>query len=473
MTRPSHPDRIRDRSDLEALLAQATNYEELGPGQAPRGEVKLARTRRLLAAVGDPQEGPRTFHVAGTKGKGTVARMVDRVLREDGRRVGLYTSPHLEDLAERIAIGGEPAGDDVLARAADRCLPHVRASAGTDDAPTFFELLTAMAWLAFREAGCTDVVLETGLGGRLDATNVCRPDAVAITTIEREHVPVLGTTIPEIAAEKAGILKPGVPAATTARGEALGVIRARAAAVGAPLAVLGEDLVVEAARTLPGPRTEARVRLDGVALDLVLPVAGAHHAANAVLAAWGAHRLGVADDRVVAGLAGVRLPGVLEPLGGDPLVVVDGAHTPASAAAARAAADACWPGRRRVLLLAVLAGKDASAVAESARPGAAAAVVTSLPGPRGRRAASISGALAPFPAGPAEAIDDPTEALARARALAGPGGLVLATGSVRLAGLVRGLVTATERGSPFHGLRSRDAPGLGTSSSREPVEGGA
>jgi dihydrofolate synthase/folylpolyglutamate synthase len=330
-----------------------------------------------------------------------------------------------------------------LAAAADRILPHVRQTLDTPQAPTFFELLTAIAWLVFRERGCREVVLETGLGGRLDATNVCRPAVTAITAIELEHTDVLGDTLEAIAGEKAGILKPGVPAVTCAVEPALGVIRRRALDLGVPLAVVGEDLRVAHAASAPGPRTTVRLEFAPPAAslaDLVLPVAGAHHGVNVALAAWVSRRLGVPDADLRGALAQATLPGTLEPLGGDPLVVADGAHTPASGRAARAAADACWPTHRRVLLLAFLEGKDVAGISRDLLPGAAAVVVTRLPGPRGLEAHEAARRLGPG-AGPAPCVEPDCErALERARAAAGPGGLVLATGSVRLAGLVRSLV---------------------------------
>lgn len=444
------PSKIRDRKDLEVLLARATNYEEWKPRSRVRPVFKLDRVAALLASVGDPHLGGRTVHVAGSKGKGTVARMVDAALREAERGpVGLYTSPHLEDLSERVAVNGRPASDDELARAADGLLPHVRRVLGTPQAITFFELLTAMAWWIFREQGCTDVVLETGLGGRLDATNVCRPDLVLITSIELEHTDVLGTTIEAVAAEKAGILKPDTPAGTTARGAARSEIERHATRVGVPLTVVGRDVLVKDTMTGPGPETRLRVTFPDASptLDLCLGVAGIHHAENAALAAWAARQLGVPPSTTKRALEQVRLPGILEALGSNPLVVADGAHTPVSAHATRAAVDACWPARRRVLLVALLEGKDADAIARALAPGAAHVVTTRLPTPRTMDEGTLATAFAKHvPAERVEAVPDPSRALDAAEAAAGAEGLVLATGSVRLAGLVRARLRTASRG---------------------------
>jgi dihydrofolate synthase/folylpolyglutamate synthase len=443
------PEAIRTRGDLDALLAAATNYEERAPVDPASRAFDLRRMEALLASVGSPHvpgaDGlPRVAHVAGSKGKGSTCRMLDAILRAAARGpVGLYTSPHLEDLTERIAVDGVPADDDALCRSADRLLPHVRAAHGSDLAPTFFEILTAAAWLVFRARRCADVVLEVGLGGRLDATNVCAPAATVVTTIEREHVRILGDTVEAIAAEKAGILKRGVPAVTTATDSALAVVEARAHAVGAPLAVVGRDVVVEDAATGPGPVTRARIRVGGAPpLAVEMPVAGLHHATNAAAAVAVALGFGVSRDDVVRGLASLRLPGTLEVVAQAPTTVVDGAHTPTSARTTRAAVEACWPGRPVHVVLAAMEDKDVEGIARALGRLAKRLFVTSVESPRAvpadllaRRVAAVGG-TAPEP------VPGPLTALRLARAAAGEHGLVLVTGSVYLAGLVRAAFAA-------------------------------
>lgn len=443
---PPLPDAIRSRGDLEVLLARATNFEELKPRSPDRPVFKLDRVRDLLASVGDPHLRPVVVHVAGSKGKGTVARMLDACLRRwDRGPVGLFTSPHLEDLSERIQVDGHPVGDAELAHAANALLDHVKKVLGTPHGITFFEMLTAMAWVVFRERGCTHVVLETGLGGRLDATNVCAPAATLITSIELEHTDVLGATLEAIAGEKAGILKSGVPAATAAEGAALPVIEQEAKERGAPLAVLGRDLAVRDATTGPGPRTTFTLDFAGSAasLGVTLATPGIHHARNAALAVWAARSLGVEDAVTREALRSLHLPGIAEAIATRPLLIIDGAHTAASARSTRAAVDAAWPheARRLVVLLAMLEGKDVEGIARPLVPGAAGIVTTELPTPRTQRAGDLAGRIAPWAASPVAAEPDPAEALARARAWAGEDGLVLATGSVRLAGLIRALAS--------------------------------
>lgn len=415
---PPLPARVRDRAGLDALLASATNYEEKLPRDPLRRALDLGRMRALLAFLEHPQVGPRTVHVAGSKGKGTVARMVAAGLRAAGRGpVGLYTSPHLEDLSERVEVDGRAASGRALARAADALLPHVRATRAGPDAPTFFELFTAIAWHVFRASGCREVVLETGLGGRLDATTVCVPAVTVITSIELEHVRLLGDTLEAIAAEKAGILKPDVPAvAVDLDPRAREVVARRARELGAPL-LDGADVRVPAHVELPAEHLRANARAAFLAL----------------------RTLDVPADTAWAGIARARLPGILETVAQRPRVVVDGAHTPRSAEATRAAVAARWPDSAPVLLLALLEEKDVAGVAGPLARGATRVVVTQVDSPRCRPAAALAAEVAARVAAPVEARPDLREALATARAAAGPDGLVLASGSVYLAGAVRAL----------------------------------
>lgn len=434
----SLPSRIACRADVERLLAACANFEQALPSSS--AAFDLLRMERLLAALGHPERGPRTWHVTGSKGKGSTARMLAAGLRAAGLApVGLTTSPHLVDLAERIEVDGRPVDDELLCRAFDRLQPWMQATLGGRLAPTFFELVTAAAWLAFRARDCRSVVLEVGLGGRLDATNVCRPEGTAITTIELEHVALLGDTVEAIAAEKAGILKPGVPCATAAGGGALRVIEQRAREVGAPLLRLGQEITLEGVRPGAGLRTCAQVQALGQRVALDLPLLGAHQARNAALATALLLQAGVPAEAVREGLSRVRLPASLELFAGRPDVLLDGAHTEASARAAVEALESAFPGRPRVLLVALLEEKRVEAILDTLLPGSLAVVATTAPTPR----ALPAGALAQrararaAPGQPVHALDDPQAALARARELCPAGGLVLATGSLYLAGTLR------------------------------------
>jgi dihydrofolate synthase/folylpolyglutamate synthase len=350
-------------------------------------------------------------------------------------------SPHLERLTERVSVDGRPVEGDELARAAEALLPHLRATFGGPDFPTFFEILTAAAHVAFRARGVATLVLEVGLGGRLDATTVCRPSVTAITTVELEHTALLGGTVERIAAEKAGILKPGVPCVTAVpeTSPARDVIERAAQATGSPLLRLGREFDLEAARAGVGPRLDVRVRGPHGAgpLDAVLPVAGAHQAQNAAVAVAVARLLGVEDAATVRGLSAVTLPGRMERVLERPDVVIDGAHTAASARAAARAAVACFPHRRLHLVLGLLEEKDVAGILAPLLEVASTVVACGVPSPRGlapQRLAEAVLAASRLPvgvaAGPAEGLDD---ALARAE----PDDLVLVTGSLYLAGAAR------------------------------------
>ncbi len=412
---PALPERIEQRAHLEALLASATNYEDKLPRDPLRKALNLGRVADLLASVGDPQHAPRTVHIAGSKGKGSVARMVASGLRAAGRGpVGLYTSPHLEDLAERIAIDGQPAGGAALARAGQQILPHVRATRGSDDAPTFFELFTAVAWLVFQQAGCSDVVLETGLGGRLDATNVCAPAVTILTLIELEHTRLLGDTLAAIAAEKAGILKAGVPVIAVAPPpEVRAVFDEQAALVGTSIRYVDDD--VPAGLRLPG----------------------AHHRSNARAAFEALQLLGVDEATAWRGIGNTKLPGVLEVLAEQPRVVIDGAHTKCSAEATRHAVNERWPDGPVVLLTALLEEKDVAGVVGALAADVTHVVITRVDSPRCVAPNELATAIASVVDAPITVEPDRATALTKARALAGPGGTVLVAGSIYLAGEVR------------------------------------
>lgn len=424
-----------------ALLAATTNYEEKQPRNPAKQLFKLERVERLFRAAGSPHDAARIVHIAGSKGKGSVARTVAHVLarRPGAAPVGLYTSPHLQDLGERVMVGAAPASDEMLAKAADGLLPYLREVHGTAQQPTFFELFTAIAWIVFREAGAKDVVLETGLGGRLDATNVCCPAVTVITTIELEHTRLLGDTIDAIAREKAGIIKPGVPVVTTARGTALEVIRRTAREQDAPLTVIGEDVRVDDIRVGPGPVTQFTLRAGDETLALRVPVPGIHHAENAAAAYAALASLGLYEGWAQA-LSTAQLPGVLEPVAHDPLVLIDGAHTPRSAAATRAALAAAWPERPFGVLFALLDEKDVDAIADVLVPGADFVVTCRVDSPRALDAETLATAVRRRTTAPVVSRATPAEGLGAARELAAEDTLILTVGSVYLAGAVRDAV---------------------------------
>ena len=314
----------------------------------------LDRTRALLAALGDPHKGLRFVHVAGTNGKGSTAAMLDSCLRCAGYRVGLFTSPYINRFNERIQVDGVPIPDGDLVRLVEQVRP---AASAMTDVPTEFELITALGMLYFAQERCDIVVLEVGLGGALDSTNVIDPPACAvITALGMDHVQELGPTLADIAAAKAGIIKPGSPVVSYGGApEADRVIAAAAAACGAPLTV------VDFARlTLRGAGLEGQTfDYDGLT-GLTLPLLARYQPRNAVVAiealrALRARGWQIPDSAIRQGLAQVRWPGRFELLRRDPPFLLDGSH---NAHGMRATADslrALFPGEKFVFLVSIMA----------------------------------------------------------------------------------------------------------------------
>ena len=319
------------------------NYERLSPGNYSLGDFKLDRMRELLDALGNPQNGRPCVHVAGSKGKGSVVHLVDAAVRGCGYRVGRFTSPHIERFHERIAIDGEPIADDALAAAFDRVRPVVEhLDAGDGPKLTFFEIGTALGWVAFEQAACELVVLEVGLGGRLDSTNVCDPLVTAIVSISHDHGQLLGDGLDEIAAEKAGIIKPGVPVVTgPLPPEAAEVVTAIADEHDAPLWSVGRAIGVRRERTgSDAPEHGGPVTIFTPDEDITVPVVlpGTHQRDNLVVAVGVLMKLRkwkyeLPSSAIAAALATVSLPLRAEVVRQSPLIVLDVAHNGASVAA--------------------------------------------------------------------------------------------------------------------------------------------
>lgn len=327
------------------------------------GEPGLDRMKALLAALGDPQKRGRYVHIAGTNGKGSVAAFTANILQKAGFKTGLTISPYVRDFRERFQIDGQMIPPDALERLAAK----VRAAAETlTELPVQFEAVTALALAWFDEEQCDIAVLETGLGGRFDATNAVENTLVAaITRIDLDHTELLGGTVEEIAAEKAGIIKPGCIAVTYPVQEK-GALQAIAAACIREKA----DLVAPEAEDIHlrrGGLFENRLEYGGYEVNLALP--GAHQACNAAmaieiaLALW-RQGMDIPDEAILEGLETTRFPARIEVLRGEPLVLLDGSHNPAGAAALAATLKAQKLPQKPVAVLGVLADK---AVAEMLR----------------------------------------------------------------------------------------------------------
>ena len=397
----------------------------------------LDRVRALAQAVGAPQDDLRLVSVAGTNGKGSVARIVAACLEEAGARTGLFVSPHLQHVGERAQVDGVIADESEM----EHWVARVRPPAERLEA-TFFEVVTVAALLRFAAAGAAWAVLEVGMGGRLDATNAFDPEASLITTVGLDHMAVLGDTVERIAREKAGILRPGVPAVSSAAGTAAAVIAEEAARVGTRVAFLGEAFFASVSEMRWTGTTLAfhDPELHPGPLRLVTPLVGRHQAANVAVAAAAALRLGIAPEKVARAVARARWPGRLERLPHEGRwFVLDGAHNP-QAATVLAAALTELEGSVDTLVLGMSQDKDVQGVVAPLR-GLARRVLTS-------RAASSPRALAPETlAGivasgseegpPVRAIDDLPTALAAARDATPVGGTIVVAGSLFLVGEAR------------------------------------
>lgn len=313
-------------------------------------KLGLDRIRAVLDALGRPQNRCRFVHVAGTNGKGSTCAMIESGLRAAGLRTGLFTSPHLAQPTERIRIDGEPVDAGRFAAAFERvhlAVESLLEAGAIDMHTTYFETVTAMALVIFAEERTDKVVLEVGLGGRLDATNVVRPELCVITPIDFDHEAFLGRSLESIAGEKAGILKPGVPAVfARQRPEAAPVLDARAEKVGAPVArTTGWQI-----RNLELHPAGSRFEAGQPALFIDCPLAGEHQVENAVTAALALRCLGISDSSIQAGIARTRWPGRLERIFERPEIILDGAHNPAAARALAAYIERFY-GARRVRLI--------------------------------------------------------------------------------------------------------------------------
>ena len=426
-------------SDAEAWLEGLINVERLP--QARSARFSLAPIRALLSALGDPQDRLRVLHIAGSKGKGSVALFAEAILREAGLRTGVFTSPHLSRWTERFRIDGVEVDGSRLAAAVERIRPAVEAARGGDEPPSFFDATTAAALLLFESEDVDVAILEVGLGGRLDSTNAVVPAVGVVTSIELEHTEILGETLGAIAAEKAGIAKPGVPLVVGRLAEEARLqVEATARAAGAPVAQLGRELEFGATGDALHPAFALR---DG-ALDVrvALGVPGAHQADNAALATAAVHRLGLLEAAALGraaarALPSVVLPGRIEVVSQAPLVIIDSAHTAASAREL-AAALAGLERASAHLVLSVSAGKGLEAICEAIAPAVDRVTVTRAEPIRSLAPASVTASLRrAAPRAEIAVVEDPREAVAAARRDAAPEDLVFVTGSFYLAGVAR------------------------------------
>ncbi len=403
----------------------------------------LNNVRAVLERLGNPQRRFASVHIAGTNGKGSVAAMTESILRAAGYRTALYTSPHLERINERIAVGGEPVSDAQFAAAfgaVAEAIEGLLAHSTLANHPSFFETLTAMAFWHFAQTGVEIAVLETGMGGRLDATNMVTPEVSVITSIDFDHERYLGHSIEQIAGEKAGILKPCVPVINAAENpQARAVVAARAAEVGAPVVELDSEYsATDACSRDFGLYSFTAQGNDGFALPLAPSLRGEFQVRNALVAAVVARQLAVRGWKIpvksiAAGVVRTNWPGRLELARREPLVFLDGAHNPAGARQVLRFWGEHLSGRRIHLVYGTVREKSVDEIAELLFPPAASITLTQAETPRAASAQSLR-PLAQAMNANVSVEPEPAQALASAMRRAESGDAVFVTGSLFLVG---------------------------------------
>jgi dihydrofolate synthase / folylpolyglutamate synthase len=432
--------------DESVCALMALGRELAAPQQARVQKFGLSNITTLAAAFGNPQRAAPCVHVAGTNGKGSTAAMLESILRAAGRRTGLYTSPHLEQINERIRIFGQDISDADFAAAWTRVHETIESllANGTLAAhPTYFECITVLAFVAFAQSGVDFAVYEVGLGGRFDSTNIVQPEVAVITSIDFDHENFLGSSIEEISAEKAGIIKPGAWVVSSAeRPEARAVIAGRCKEVGARLVEIDTAWRVDDLKASDGCYRAVVGALDAPKkLTLEPPLPGRFQIRNALTAATAARLLAkrgfaVTDEAIVDGIRQVRWPGRLERLTERPAVYLDGTHNPAGARELLKFWEENFAGRRIVLVYGAMRDKAVDEIAGLLFPHADFVILTEPRQPRAISAPLLAEMTSDL-ARSSTVIRDPAAALERAIEMAAPGDAVFATGSLYLVGDLR------------------------------------
>jgi len=434
--------RIDDMTSASRWLLDRVDVERINPSRLDADTLKLDRMRELMTLLGDPHAPLRFVHVAGTKGKGSTCEMAAACLEACGYTVGLYTSPHLLDIRERIRINRKPIKPDDFVRLAQ----HVAAVANdlpeSSGEPTFFELVTAMALVHFADEAVDVAVMEVGLGGRLDSTTVITPQVSAITSISLDHTQILGSTVEKIAREKAGIFKPGIPAIAVRQDERiLEVLRQVALQVGAPFQVVGKDIDAsvrfEATSNIGPHHRVSLVSPRNEFEHLQSPLKGEHMAWNCALALAIVDKLSerglkTPAAKVTKGLGTVQMVGRLELIQGSPRIVLDGAHNADSMKCLMKAIATHIPAENMVVVFGCAADKDIDGMLKEVAAAADKVIFTRIPA--SARAAdpddlarrlNESGKMA-------QVAETVAEALALARKAVARDDLVCVTGSLYL-----------------------------------------
>jgi dihydrofolate synthase/folylpolyglutamate synthase len=420
-----------------AYLHSLTDYEKTRIERYTPETLDLSRVERLLAAVGNPHTRFPAVHIAGTKGKGSTAAMVESCLRAAGYRTGLYTSPHLHTFRERIQVNGQNIAREEVVELVQEVQPLIECTPGV----TYFEAVTTIGFLYFARSEVDVAVVEVGLGGRLDATNILTPEVSVITSLSLEHTYLLGDTLAEIAYEKAGIIKPGIPTVSAPqRDEAMKVLREISQERGSRLTEVGRDWEYR-----PGPAdldgqlftvrrlSDRSSELDG---EYWIPLLGRHQLENGISAIAALDILRQRSFRIPVesvreGLRSVYWPGRLEILSREPLVVGDGAHNPYSTEVLREALEEWFPDQRWVTIFGASADKDIAGMLSVLLPISDYIIVTRSDHPRAAAPVKLADVVASVGGG-AEVSVNVRKSIRRGLTMIDSGGGLLVTGSTHL-----------------------------------------
>ncbi len=428
------------REAIQKVLSLFDAERSRAEGPRQKAIYNLARMESFLDRLGSPHRRVPTVHVAGTKGKGSTAAMCDAAFNAAGMSTGFYSSPHLHTFRERLRRNCQPVSEEEFAGVVEDLWPMRMHSDGA--AVTLFEFLTGMAFYRFDQAGADVQTIEVGLGGRLDATNVVDADVCVITSVSMDHASILGDTIGEIASEKAGIIKPGsIPVIAPQRPEALQAILEACDRQDVEPALVGRDVTWESIGSYMGGQ---HLKVHGLltSYDLDIPLVGEYQMENAAAAVAAVESLSMAQgldispEALARGFRHVSWPCRMELLSRDPIVVSDGAHNDYSVDRLLESLPRYFDYDRLVVIAGFSRDKNIDAMASSLAPAADLAIATQARHPRALDSEELAGMLRERGATTARA-STPREALELAREEVGPGGLVLATGSLFLAAEVR------------------------------------
>ncbi len=430
------------------FLNSVTDYEKMTRVGYNTTNFNLSRMTRLLAGVGNPHKKLRSVHIAGTKGKGSTAAMLAAMLGNAGLSVGLYTSPHLVDLRERIQVNGEMISEAELTKLLAKVAPVVARL--SRDEPTFFEIMTTLSFLYFVDRKVDIAIVETGLGGRLDSTNVLKPEVCGITSISYDHVAQLGHTLEKIAEEKAGIFKTDVPAISAPQSrEVRKVLIAMAEKNNTPLRFTGKEIEFsyrfESSR-VAGPQTRVSLTAGSSRYEhLAVPMPGDHQAINCGLAlslmsVLKERGFQIDDQLAIQGLAKTRLPGRMEIIHDDPRIMVDGAHNAASVEALMRAIGQNVTYDSMIVIFGCRMDKDVAGMLGHIRLGADKVIFTTTGSPRSTDPAELAAEYMERTGKMAQVAMDLEEALDIAERAVTREDLICITGSFYLAGLAKQMV---------------------------------